>query len=80
MAKAARAALEEKFKTKIDKWPGLVLSKKGRLTLAQSVIQSLLCYFFSLLKALSLSGTLFGVEELVIRLPILLIGNGLLSL
>ena len=42
--------LEERFRYKIDRWRNVSLSKGGRLTLVQSVLNSLHCYFFPLLK------------------------------
>lgn len=41
------------MRKKFDKWKNLFLLKGGWLTLAQSVITSLLFYFFSVLKALT---------------------------
>ena len=43
--------LEERFRYKIDRWRNVSLSKGGRLTLVQSVLNSLPCYFFSLAQA-----------------------------
>lgn len=44
--------LVEKFSLKLEKWKKLLLSKGGRLTLAQLVLNSLPIFYFSLLKAI----------------------------
>lgn len=40
----------DKIRKKIDKWKNLTLLKRGRLTLAQSVLTSIPLYYFSVLK------------------------------
>lgn len=40
----------DKFNAKLDRWRSLLLLKERRLTLAQSVLNSLPVYYFSLLK------------------------------
>lgn len=43
--------LVDRMRAKLEKWRGLSLSKGGRLTLVQAVLNSLPVYYFSLLKA-----------------------------
>lgn len=43
--------LIDKFKTKLVKWRGLLFSKGGRLILAQSILNGMMRYLFSLIRA-----------------------------
>lgn len=52
----------DRVRKKIDKWKHLNLPKGGRLTLAQSVLNSLPLYFFSILKAPT--GVINKIEKL----------------
>ena len=61
--KEAWNSLEERFRYKIDRWRNVSLSKGGKLTLTQSVLNSLPCYLFSLLQALI--GAINKMEKIV---------------
>lgn len=45
------ALVVDKMHNRLQKWKSLVLSKGGKLTLAQSVLNSIPIYYFSILKA-----------------------------
>ena len=61
--KEAWNSLEERFRYKIDRWRNVSLSKGGKLTLTQSVLNSLPRYLFSLLQALI--GAINKMEKIV---------------